>query len=376
MHIHIGGHLGGDRNVQGLGLATGRQPIVVQHPGAVFQAHQQAAFADGGQFHPGGFANLVAFLVRGQGQAGGGILAATGLIAAPAQVGGLGSTVIALPVTDSDQVAAPAIVAAIQSPLPPAFCIRGQLRLGNHLGVRVADEVAQVLAGAVPPPAPVNFVDGDIQGPAGHRFALAVHADQVDGMLALTGQGTAPATALRHLHAGPVFEGVHRHTADLGAVIAAVLEHPGGEGGTQHARSLLHRNGEREAGLSLPVHMGLEGGEWLAAEGAAAVVKMIGIETIEAGGGGRHPHFHIRFQVGGGGTVEPLGKQAHLRRFVGGQLLGQFQVDLQPVGLDRFHPHRGIEIALAQPGHGPPVTGGRVFVRAQGKGIEVTHWLV
>ena len=318
MHIHIGRHLGSHRNLQSLSLATGRQPVVIQHPGTIFQAHQQAAFADRRQFYPGGLSHLVTFLVRREGQTGSRILTATGLVAAPAQIHGLRGAVITLSIADANQVATPVIVVAIQRPLAPALCIRGQLCLGNHLGIGVADEIAQVVAGAVPPPAPVDLVDSDIQRPAVHRLALAVHADQVDRVLAITGQRTAPTTALRHLHANPVFEGVDRHTANLGTVITAVFEHPGGQGSAQHARGLFHRDGEREAGLALPVHIGFEGGKGLATEGAGAVIEMIGIEAIEASCGRRHPHFHIRFQAGGGGAVEPLGKQAHLRRFIGG----------------------------------------------------------
>ena len=216
--------------------------------------------------------------------------------------------VIALPVTNADQMATPIVVFAVQVPLGAAFCVGGDLCIGYAFGVGVTNVVTQVVTGPVPPPSPINLIDADIQRPAGVGLAVAVQANQVDGVQALTGQCPAPATAFGNTHADPMLERVHRHAANLGAVIATVFKHARGQGGAQHARGLLHIHGERHGGVALRIHIAIEGSEGFAAELSGGVVEVISVVTTETGGARTHPHFHVGVQIGGGGAVKPLGE--------------------------------------------------------------------
>ncbi len=67
--------------------------------------------------------------------------------------------------------------------------------------------------------------------------------------------------------------------------------------------------------------------------------------------------------------------QGHRVGGAGVQGVGQVQLDAQPVGFDRLHPQRGIEITVADPRHRAPVAGGRVLGGAQGEGVELPHRL-
>ena len=127
-------------------------------------------------------------------------------------------------------------------------------------------------------------------------------------MQAFTGQCPAPAAAFGNAHAHPMLERVHRHAANLGTVVAAVFKHAGGQGGAQHARGLFHIHRERHGGVTLPVHVAIEGGEGFAAELSGGVVEVVGVVATETGGARAHPHFHVGLQIGGGGTVKPLGE--------------------------------------------------------------------
>ena len=376
MDIHIGRHGGGNRHFQGQGVAlvAGFQPVVVEHPGAAFQAHQQAALAAHRHLHAGGIAHLITLPVGAQRQPGGGV-ALGAAFAAPAQINGAADAVAAVALADPQQVPAPFVIGAGQGPLGASVGVGGEAVLAQFFGVRVADEITQVVVAAIPPPAPVKAVEAQGQVPAGLGFAVLVQRQKADLVVPVAAQGPAPAVAFRHAHAHPMPVGAHRHPAHLGAVVAAVFEHPGGEGGGGHARRGQSRQVEREARVALVVELAFEGGERLGAQTPGGVVEGEAVIALKAGGGVAQARFDVGVQAVGAGTVEPLAVQAHRIGGAGVQNLGQVQLDAQPVGFDRLHPQRGIEIAVTDARHRAPVAGGRVLGGAQSEGIELPHRL-
>ncbi len=264
--IHIGRHGGGNRHFQsqGVALLAGFQPVVVEHPGAVFQAHQQAALAAHRHLHAGGVAHLIVVPVGAQRQPGGGV-ALGAAFATPAQVDGAADAVAAVALADPQQVPAPLVIGAGQGPLGAPVGVGGEGVLAQFFGVRVADEVGQVVVAAVPPPAPVDAVEAQGQVAAGLGLAVLVQRQEADLVVPVAAQGAAPAVAFRHAHAHPVPVGAHRYAAHLGAVVAAVFEHPGGERGGGHARRGQLRQIEREARVALVVELAFKGRERLGA---------------------------------------------------------------------------------------------------------------
>ena len=374
--VDVGRHGGGDRHFQsqGVALLAGFQPVVVEHPGAVFQAHQQAALAAHRHLHAGGVAHLIVVPVGAQRQPGGGV-ALGAAFAAPAQIDGAADAVAAVALADPQQVPAPLVIGAGQGPLGAPVGVGGEGVLAQFFGVRVADEVGQVVVAAVPPPAPVDAVQAQGQVAAGLGLAVLVQRQEADLVVPVAAQGAAPAVAFRHAHAHPVPVGAHRYAAHLGAVVAAVFEHPGGERGGGHARRGQFRQVEREARVALVVELAFEGGERLGAEAAGGVVEGEAVVAFKSGGGVAQAGFDVGFQAAGAGAVEPLAVQGHRVGGAGVQGVGQVQFDAQPVGLDRLDPQRGIEITVADPRHRAPVAGGRVLGGAQGKGVELPHRL-
>src|SRR5690554_1038183 len=120
----------------------------------------------------------------------------------------------------------PLIGVARQGPLRAPLVIGGDLCAAYRRVMAIADVVGEVFTFLIPPPAPTDFIHGDIKRTIGEHFSIAVKRYKIYRVVAIAPNCIVIAIALGHRKSNPVFEGENIKAAQGGTEVSALFKYP------------------------------------------------------------------------------------------------------------------------------------------------------